>query len=155
MEMGKYDEAKLAFERSVKLTNDSNLSQEIKSNAALVLHDNLARVALGKKDVATAKKETEEFRKGAEQQKNSLLIKQAHELNGMIALAEKNYGEAIAQLQQSNLQDPYNLFRLGEAHQGKGDAARAKEFYGKAARFNSLPLLNYAFVRTRATKLAV
>ena len=154
MEMGKYDEAKLAFERALKLTNDSNLSQEIKNNAALVLHNNLARVALGKKDIATAKKETEEFRKGAEQRKNPFQIKQAHELSGMIALAEKNYDEAIAQLQQSNLQNPYNLFRLGEAYQGKGDAAKAKEFYGKAARFNSLPLLNYAFVRTRATKLA-
>jgi tetratricopeptide (TPR) repeat protein len=154
LEMGRYDEAKQAFERALKLTNDSNLSQEIKDNTALVHHNNLARVALGKKDLAAAKTETEQFRKGAEQQKNSFQIKQAHELAGMIALAEKNYDVAITHLQQANQQNPYNLFRLGEAYQGKGDAAKAKEFYGKAARFNSLPLLNYAFVRGKAAKLA-
>jgi hypothetical protein len=35
---------------------------------------------------------------------------------------------------------------------GKGDAAKAKESFTKAAKFNSLPLLNYASVRTKAEK---
>jgi hypothetical protein len=41
---------------------------------------------------------------------------------------------------------------LGEAYQGKGDAAKAKDSFTKAAKFNSLPALNYAFVRTKAEK---
>ncbi len=57
VEMGKYDEAKQAFERGVKMTTDSNLSQEIKDNTKRFQHYNLTRVALGKKDYATAKAE--------------------------------------------------------------------------------------------------
>jgi tetratricopeptide (TPR) repeat protein len=152
LEMGRYADAKQAYEQALKMTNDSNLSKEIKDNTAVFHHYNLARVAIGQRDLNTAKKETEEFRKGAEAAKNSALIKQAHELAGMIALQEKNYDQAIAELGQSNQQNPNNLYLLGEAYQGKADAAKAKEFFTKAAKFNSLPQLNYAFVRTKAEK---
>lgn len=153
-EMGKYDEAKEQYERLLKMTQDSTLSQEIKDNAKLFHHYNLVTVALGKKDTATAKAEAEEFRKGAEGSRNPNQVKQAHELAGMIALAEKDYDKAIAELQQANQQNPQNLYRLSQAYQGKGDSAKAKEFAAKAAGFNSLPQLNYAFVRTKAQKMA-
>lgn len=154
VEMGKYDEAKAEFERLLKMTEDSTLSQEIKDNARRFHHYNLVTVALGKKDFATAKAETEEFRKGAEASKNLNQTKLAHELAGMIALAEKDNDKAIAELQQANQQNPQNLYRLSQAYQGKGDSAKAKEFSTKAAAFNSLPALNYAFVRTKAQKMA-
>ena len=78
------------------MTDDSNLSQEIKDNARLFHHYNLARVALGKKDLATAKTEAEAFRKGTEPLKNPFQTKQAHELMGMIALEEKDYDKAVS-----------------------------------------------------------
>ena len=152
LEMGKVDEAKQAYDLALKTTTDSNLSKEIKDNAALFSHYNLARVAIAKKDLATARTETETFRKGADAAKNSNQLKQAHELAGRIALAEKNYDVAITELGQANQQNPDVLYLLGQAHQGKGDAAKAKESFTKAARFNSLPLLNYAFVRSKAEK---
>jgi hypothetical protein len=43
---------------------------------------------------------------------------------------------------------------LSQAYQGKGDAAKTKEYGTKAAEFNSLPQLNYAFIRADAKKLA-
>jgi tetratricopeptide (TPR) repeat protein len=64
----------------------------------------------------------------------------------------KNYDQAIAELQQTNLQNPQNLYRLAQAYQGKGDAQKSKEFSAKAAAFNSLPQLNYAFIRNKAAK---
>jgi tetratricopeptide (TPR) repeat protein len=154
VEMGRYDEAKEQFDRLLKMTDESTLSQEIKENAKRFHHYNLVTVALGKKDFATAKSEAEEFRKGAEVSKNPFQLKQTHELAGMIALAEKDYDKAIAELQQANQQNPQNLYRLSQAYQGKGDNAKAKEFGAKAAGFNSLPQLNYAFVRAKAQKLA-
>ena len=154
LEAGRYDEAKQAYERSLKMTLDSSLSSEIKENAKLFHHYNLASVALGKKDLATAKSETEEFRKGAEAAKNPAQVKQAHELAGRIALEEKKYDQAIAELLQANQQNPYDLYRLCQAYQGKGDAQKAKEFCGKAGGFNSLPQLNYAFIRTKSQKMA-
>ena len=152
LEMGRYDDASKAYDEALKMTNESNLSKEIKDNTALFHHYNLARVAIAKKDLATAKTETETFRKGSEAAKNQNQLKQAHELAGRIALAEKNYDASISELTQANQQNPDTLYLLGEAYRGKGDAAKAKESFTKAAKFNSLPLLNYAFVRTKAEK---
>src|SRR6266508_6319989 len=77
LEMGKPDEARALFERGLKMTEDSNLSQEIKDNAKLFHHYNLTRVALAKKDLATAKTEAESFRKGTETLKNPFQTRQA------------------------------------------------------------------------------
>jgi tetratricopeptide (TPR) repeat protein len=152
LEMGKYDDARKAFEQALKTTTDSSLSQAVKDNTARFQHYNLARVAIAKKDLATAKTETETFRKGVEAAKNANQLKQAHELAGRIALAEKNYDAAIAELGQANQQNPDVLYLLGWAYQEKGDATKAKDNYRRAAKFNSLPNLNYALVRRKAEK---
>jgi tetratricopeptide (TPR) repeat protein len=152
LEMGKYDDARKAFEQALRTITDSGLSQAVKDNAARFQHYNLARVAIAKKDLATAKSETETFRKGVEAAKNANQLKQAHELAGRIALEEKNYEVAIAELGQANQQNPDVLYLLGWAYQGKGDATKAKDNYRRAARFNSLPQLNYALVRRKAEK---
>lgn len=153
LEMGKYDEAKRAYEQALRMNNESNLSQRLKDNAAVFHHYNLARVSLARKDLAAAKSETETFRKGAEAARNPGLMKQAHELAGRIALEEKNYDVAVTELGQSNQQNAVNLYLLAEAYQGKSDSAKAKELFTKAAKLNSLPQLNYAFVRTKAVKM--
>lgn len=153
LETGKYDEAKSLFERALKMTEDSNQSQDIKNLAKLFNHFNLARIALGKKDLTTAKSEADAFQKGVDA-KNTNQVKQAHSLNGMIALEEKNYDKAIAELQQANQQNPQDLYRQCEAYHGKGDGAKAKEFCTKAAEFNSLPLMNLAYIRAKAAKIA-
>jgi tetratricopeptide (TPR) repeat protein len=153
VEMGKYDVAKTEFERLLKMTEESSQSQEIKDNTKLFHHYNVVGVMLGKKDVAGATTAAEEFRKGAEKSKNPAQIKQAHELFAMIALAQNDFDKAISELRQTSQQNPYNLYRLCQAYQGKGDPAKAREFCTKAADFNSLPNLNYAFVRTKARKM--
>jgi tetratricopeptide (TPR) repeat protein len=154
LEMGKYDEAKAQFEQLLKMTDESSLSQEIKDNAKLFHHVNLARVAIGKKDLTTAKAEAAEFERGALAKKNPAQARQAHGLNGLIALEEKDYDKALAELQQANLQNPYDLYRICLAYQGKGDTAKTKEACTKAANFNPLPALNQAIVRTKAAKIA-
>ena len=153
-EMQKYDAAAQQFDRSQKLVESSNLSQEIKDNAKLLHHFNLTALAIGKKNYADAKTHAEEFRTGAEASKNPVQIKFAHELAGRIALAEKDYDKAITELEQANGQDPRNLYRLSQAFQAKGDNSTAQDFLKKAADFNSLPQLNYAFIRTKAQKMA-
>ena len=152
-EMHKYDAAKQLFDRSFQMIQESSLSQEIKDNQKLLHHFNMAAIALGKKDISGAKGHAEEFRQGAEATNNPLRIKQAHELAGRITLAEKDYDKAIAELQQANEQNPRNLFRLGQAYQGKGDTAKAQAYFAQAAGFNSLPQLNYAFIRVEAQKI--
>jgi tetratricopeptide (TPR) repeat protein len=150
----KYDEAQKAFQRSLEITEGSGLSQEIKDNARRVHRFNLTMIAVGRKDYAKAKAEAEEFRKAADASRNPAQGKQSHELAGVIALGERNYDTAIGELEQANLQNPQNLYRLYEAYQAKGDSAKAQQYRSKAADFNPLPQLNYAFIRTKARKAA-
>jgi tetratricopeptide (TPR) repeat protein len=149
-----YAAARQHFDRSFELIQASGLSQEVKNNAARLHHFNLAAIATEKRDFTTAKSEAEEFRKAAEASNNQIQLKLVHELAGRTALAQKDYDQAIAELQQANDQDPRNLYRLGLAYQAKGDAAKAHEYFLQAAEFNSLPALPYAFIRNRAQKLA-
>ena len=153
LEAQKFNEAKSQFERSLKLVEGASVSQEIKDNARLLLHFNLSAVALSKKDYTTARAEADQFGKGVESSQNPAQLKQVHELTGRIALAQKEFDNAIAELQQANLQDPRNLYRLALAYQGKGDAAKSHEFCSQAARFNPLPQLGYAFIRAKAQKM--
>jgi len=142
------------FDRSFRIVQASNRTQEIKDNSARLHHFNLAAIAIEKKDFTTAKSEAEEFRQAAEASNNPLQLKLVHELAGRTALAEKDNEQAIAELQQANDQDPRNLYRLGIAYQAKGNAAKAHEYFSQAAEFNSLPGLPYAFIRSKAQKLA-
>jgi tetratricopeptide (TPR) repeat protein len=153
LEMGKYPEALAAFEMSVKILVASDLSKQVKENAELFLHYNRARTAIARKDLKSANKETEEFRSVAEVNKNLNQIRFTHELAGLIALAEKKADIAIKELLQANQQNPSNLYRLALAYKMLGDKAKAKEFCSKAAHFNGLPALNYAFIRTKAVNM--
>ncbi|HXZ33199.1 MAG TPA: tetratricopeptide repeat protein [Terriglobales bacterium] len=152
-QMQDYDVAQQQFDRSFRIVQDSNLSQEIKDNSRRLHEFNLSAIALNKKDYSVAKAHCEEFRRGAQAGNNPLQLKQWHELAGRIALAEKDYDKAIAELIQANEQNPRNLYRLGEAYQGKGETAKAQEFFSQAANFNPLPQLNYAFIRAKAQRM--
>jgi tetratricopeptide (TPR) repeat protein len=152
VEMQNYDEATRQFDRSLQMIQASNLSQDIKDNATLLHHYDLAGIAIAKKDYAAAKTHAGEFRRGAEAGKNSAQMQQAHELDGRIGLGQKDNDKAIAELEQANLQDPRNLYRLSLAYEAKGDTGKAHDFLAKTVSFNSLPQLNYAFIRAKAQK---
>jgi tetratricopeptide (TPR) repeat protein len=153
LEAGRPEEARKRYEKALQLQEHSDLSREVKDNARLVHHYNLGRVAVRSNDLAAAKQHAQAFMKGATGKKNDAETRQAHELTGAIALQEKKFDQAIAELNQGNQQDPYTLYRLGLAYQGKGDEARAAEFFQRAANQNTLPTLNYAFVRMKAKKM--
>jgi tetratricopeptide (TPR) repeat protein len=145
----KYDEAAKKFAKSLEVTEASSLSEEMKNNARLQRHFNLAAIAIAKKDYASAKKHAEEYRAGAEASKGNFRMRQAHELAGRVALAQKEYDKAIEELKQANEQDPMVLYRISLAYQAKGDDTEAHEYAKKAAEFYPLPQLNYAFLRAK------
>ena len=152
-EAGKFDKASEKFEKALNLIQESDLSQEIKDNAKRVFLFNAARVALKKKDFATAKAKSETYHKQVKAINNPFQIRLSHELAGMIALEEREFEKAIEEFKQANQQNPYNLYRIGLAYQGKGDKEKAKEFFKKAAGFNALNNLNQAFIRSKAEKM--
>jgi tetratricopeptide (TPR) repeat protein len=150
LESGKPDEAQAKFEASEKAIAGSGLSDEQKQNAKRGLLFTSARVALAKHDLAGAKAKAQEFLAQATANKNVFQARAAHQLAGMIALDEKNYDGALTELKQASLQDPYTLFRMAQAYEGKGDAASARTTYEKVAKYNILAAANYSFVRTKA-----
>jgi len=153
LEAGKPEEARKRYLQAVELVQQSDLSPEVKENVKLVHHYNLGRVAARTGDLAGAKQYAAAYMQGAAAKKNDAQTKQAHELAGTIALAEKNFDQAIAHLSQGNQQDAYTLYRMAMAYQEKGDEAKAGELFQKVANQNSLPALNYSFVRAKAKRM--
>jgi tetratricopeptide (TPR) repeat protein len=150
---GRTDEAAKRFWQSLDLVQKSSLSDDVKQDTKLAAHYNDGRVALAKGDVAKAKTEAAAYASGAAARNNAFRIRQAHQLVGTIALHEKDYDTAIAELAQANQQDPQVVYTLALAHQGKGDTAKAKELAAEAANANILPQVTYAFVRAKAKKV--
>jgi len=153
LEAGKPDDARKFYVSSLEMQERSDLSPEVKQDAKLNHHYNLGRAALRAGDLAAAREHAKAFLSGATAKNNRGEVLQAHELAGAIALQEKKYDQALEELRQGNQQDPYTLYRLGLAYQGKGDQARTADFFRQAADQHTLPTLNYAFVRAKAKKM--
>lgn len=154
MENGHAKEAQAKFDEAAKITADSDLSPEVKNVAQQTYRFLSAWASLKLDDVKKARAFADEFGKLAESENNQFRIWQSHQLAGMIALHEKSYDVAIRELEKSNLQDPFNNFRLGLAYQDKGDAANAKKYFERAAGNNGLNNLNLAFIRGKAKQYA-
>ncbi|KPJ65411.1 hypothetical protein AMJ44_10250 [candidate division WOR-1 bacterium DG_54_3] len=153
LEAGRIDEAAAKFEMAKEVAEASGLSERVKDNFRRGYFFNAARAALNKGDLETAKAMADEYRQQVEAVNNPFQIKLSHQLAGMIALEEKEYDEAIGELQQSSLQNPYNWYRMALAYQGKGDRAKAKELCTKAAEWNALNSLNQAFIKTKTQQM--
>jgi tetratricopeptide (TPR) repeat protein len=151
---GKPDEASKHYEQVLSLQENSGLSSEVKEDAKLAHHFNLARVAAKKNDLSTAKTEAAAYLSGATAKNNDNRVRQAHGLAGKIALKEKKFDQAIAELNQANQQDPYVLYGIALAYDGKGDKEKAQEMFKQAAESYTLPTLNYVFIRAKAKQRA-
>jgi Tfp pilus assembly protein PilF len=109
------------------------------------------RVALAKGDLAAARSKSAAYSEAVAVKNIPFEVRQSHEAAGLVALADKDFAKAVAELQKANQLDPRVQWALARAYQGKGDAAPAKESYRKAAEDNGLNF-NYAYVRTKAKK---
>jgi len=152
-ENGKLDEALTKFSDAVKVIEKSNLSEEVKDNTRRGYLFNAGRIAIKKKDFAKAKAKSAEYSKQVQAINNPFQIRLSHELAGMIALEEKDYDKALKEFQQANQQNPYNLYRMALAYEGKGEKDKARELCTAAVKFNALNSLNYAFMRKRAQQM--
>jgi tetratricopeptide (TPR) repeat protein len=153
LEAERIDEAQAKYEEAVEVPEASDLSEEVKDNFRRGYFFNAARAALKKGDLETARAQADEYRERVEAVRNPFQIKLYHQVAGMIALEEKEYGRALEELQKASLQNPYNWYRMALAFQGKGDKERAKELCEKAAKWNALNSLNYAFMRHKAEQM--
>lgn len=149
-ESGKYKEALDKFQQSVEVFNKSTSSQALKDNVKLGNLYNEGIVALKMNEIKTATEKADEFMAGVKAINNSLQIRQANQLMGMIALEQKKPDDCLSYLKDANQQNPYNFYYSGKAYELKGDKQKAKEYYDKVMNFNALPGFNTAFARYNA-----
>jgi tetratricopeptide (TPR) repeat protein len=147
LEMAKQDEAAKRFDKARAIVENSNLTREIKDNFNRGYLYNMARTAVNRNDLDGAQTNTDEFCKQVTLIQNPFQMLLCHELKGMIAYASHNYSQALEEFQQANLQNPYNLYRLGRVYDNMLEKEKATEFYNQAKNFNALNNLNYAFLR--------
>jgi tetratricopeptide (TPR) repeat protein len=151
-EAGRYDEALAKYKEGVDTMEKADVPADVKEGVRRNFIFEKGRVALGKGDVAKAKEKSAEYAKQVAVKSIPFEVRQQRELEGLIAIEEKRFPEAVTALLQSNQQDPRIVYLTAVALQGKGDAAKAREIAGKAAAFNGLSF-NYGFVREKAKKL--
>ena len=137
-EAGRYDEAKMKYKESLQVMESSGLAEEVKENTRRLNLYNDGRVDLMTGKIEDAKKLADEFETRASAANNTFQIWLAHNLNGLIALKEKNYQLAISEFEKSNMQNPQTYYYMAVAYSQAGNNAEAKAFADKCANFNCI-----------------
>jgi tetratricopeptide (TPR) repeat protein len=149
LEAGRVDEAAARFRERDTTIDEADVAAQVKEAAHRQALFDEARVALARGDVATGRAKASSYAAAVAAKSVPFELRQSHELAGRIALAEKAYPTALAELRQANQQDPRVMYLTALALQGKGDLQAAKESAVQAADFNGLSN-TYGYVRGKA-----
>jgi len=149
LEAGRVDAAAAKYAESVATIDAASALPQVKEAAHRQAVFDEARIALGRSDLAGAKAKAAAYAAAVEARKLPFEVRQSHELAGRLALAQKDYAAAVAELRQANQQDPRVLYLTALALQGKGDLQGAKQAGVQAADFNGLSN-TYGYVRAKA-----
>jgi tetratricopeptide (TPR) repeat protein len=149
LEAGRVDEAAAKYKEQMATIDKADVPAQVKEATHRQALFDEARVALTRKDLAVAKAKAAAYASAVAVKKLPFEVRQSHELAGHIALEQKDYAAAVAELRQANDQDPRVLYLLAVALQGAGESQKAKEVGARAADFNALSP-NYGYVRGKA-----
>jgi tetratricopeptide (TPR) repeat protein len=152
LEAGRVDAAAEKYRERTRIIDEADVAAQVKEGARRQALFDEAGVALARSDLGSAKGRAAVYSKAVTAKGIPFEVRQGHELAGRIALAEKDYATAAAELRQANQQDPRVVYLTAVALQGKGDARSAKELATQAAEWNGLSN-TYGFVRSKARTL--
>ncbi|HOP07882.1 MAG TPA: tetratricopeptide repeat protein [candidate division Zixibacteria bacterium] len=155
LESGQVTEAAKTFQEASRLSRRSDLSKPLQEGVERRYLFNMARVALARKDLATAQARFASYSEQIMARKVPAEIRTVHLLAGIIALYERDYDKAVKELSQTDRQSPYALFQMGLALQGRGELDNARKLFKEVSEYNQPGSLEYALVRERAMNLAV
>lgn len=145
-------EAENKLSQSRKLWEEAELAKGIKNNLERGYWYQKTRLALKMGQIPEARNFAENYRQNAAQTENPMQMRYYHTLLALIATAENDYDKAISAFKETNLEDPYNRYRLAQAFIGKGDTEMAIEELEHVINYNALMSLGYTIVRNRAEK---
>ncbi|MEP7116529.1 MAG: tetratricopeptide repeat protein [Acidobacteriota bacterium] len=147
LEAGRSDAARLRWTQAHELLATSSVSADVKQDDALARHYDAARTALAKGEGEAARAEAVAYAAGAAARHHDARIRQAHELNGLVALSARRFADSLAELALADQQNPAVWAAKARAYAGLGDTAKAQELTAQARDMNILPTLPYVFTR--------
>jgi tetratricopeptide (TPR) repeat protein len=152
-EAGQFDRAAASYASAVTAIDKAQVPAEVKEATRRNQVFEEARLAAARGDLSAAQTKAAEYAQLVAVKRVPFEVRQQHELEGLIALADKQFAKAAEALKQANQQDPKVLYLRALALQGAGDTAQAKTLAARAADFNALGF-NYGFVRNKARRLS-
>ncbi|MBU0984420.1 MAG: tetratricopeptide repeat protein [candidate division Zixibacteria bacterium] len=153
LETDDFENAARQFKTARDLVLASGVDPAIKEQARGNYMFDMTCVYCRRGDAESARVNAEGYAKYAEKQQDANLLRTAHQLRGMVALHAGNFEKAATELQQANLQNPYNLYRLARAYKGMGAKDRAEPYCKSAANFNAVNDINYSLARQKARQM--
>jgi tetratricopeptide (TPR) repeat protein len=158
LENGRLQEAKANLEACDTIVSSQNLTENRKHRLSLLSLRNNALLAAKSGNFDQAMDFADQLGKKVEEAGNPNEIKMANAVSGIIYYEKGDYPNAIAKLNESDVNSPHAQFYLAESYQKAGQAEEAQAIYKKVAQWNENNL-EYALVRTKAmtaarTKLA-
>ena len=148
---GKPADAAQKFEESLKTIERSKAADAVKEAAHRAHLFDMARVALAKGDLGTARSTAASYSRAVEAKAVPFEVRQSHELAGMIAVQAKEWDSALSELGKAGQQNPRVMYFTGLAWQGKGDSTKAAEAFRSAVDYNQLNGV-YGLVRPQARR---
>lgn len=109
-------------------------------------------VLIRQKEWEAAKAEITTLAGLAEKLGAPFVTQNVHELRGTLALAQGAHADALAELEQANATEVYNMYRMAQAYEGQGNLDQARAYYQYVITYHSPLNLNYSFVRHRAVE---
>jgi tetratricopeptide (TPR) repeat protein len=144
---GRAEAARDRYRQAHALMASSSLAADVKQDDEVARHYDVARVALARHDVAAARADAAAYESGAAARKNDARIRQSHELNGLVALEEKQFDASLQELARADQESPAVWYAMARAYAGKGDSVKAKQLSEQAVHLNVLPTFPYVFTR--------
>jgi tetratricopeptide (TPR) repeat protein len=139
MHHGMYDQAAGALDRAEALAKeqaDQVGRDEFRRNQEVFLASLRGRLAVQQGDLDGALAQAARIDELVAGMADPLAGQPAHALRGHVALARGDAAEAVAELEQSSLGNPYNRFQLAKAKEAAGDAEAAARLYREVADYN-------------------
>jgi len=149
LEAGRVDTAEASFRDGLATMDKADVAVQVKEAAHRQALFDQARVALARNDLVSARAKGSDYTKAVAVRSIPFELRQGHELQGRIALAERSHAVAAGELRQANQQDPRVLYLTAMALQAEGDVAAARQLGTQAADFNGLSN-TYGYVRDKA-----
>ena len=147
---GQNEKAVKYVEKSIDYFEMANIPQDLKYYLRRQLFVNTGWVAYLNNEVEKLKLYKEKYISTAPQALNLNEVGNVHLLSGHINMLEENYEAAIYEYNQANLENPVIIYLIGLAYENLEDYVTAIDYYDKAAHYNALNSLNYAYIRNIA-----